>query len=78
MSPCSSRSVSKASTCCIRSDHCWSHGRGSPIASFHAGNWMLRARAERESVTPSISRTIRWTLFSGCDSVRPSEFTCTP
>ena len=31
-----------------------------------------------DSVTPSISSTIRWTLFSGCASVRPSELTCTP
>ena len=28
MSSYSSRSVSNASTCCMRSDHCWSHGRG--------------------------------------------------
>ena len=37
MSPYSSRSDSKARTCWIRSDHCWSHGRGSPRASFQAG-----------------------------------------
>ena len=37
MSPYSSRSDSKARTCCMRSDHCWSQGRGSPRASFHAG-----------------------------------------
>ena len=30
----------------MRSDHCWSHGRGRPRASFHAGSWMARARAE--------------------------------
>ena len=34
--------------------------------------------ARFESVTPSISRTIRCTLFSGWASVRPSEFTWTP
>ena len=37
MSGYSSRSVSKASTCWMRSDHCWSHGRGRPSASFQAG-----------------------------------------
>jgi ethylmalonyl-CoA mutase len=37
-----------------------------------------RARASFERVTPSISSTIRWTLFSGCASVSPSELTCTP
>ena len=31
-----------------------------------------------DSVTPSISSTIRWTLFSGWASVRPRELTCTP
>ena len=30
MSGYSSRSVSSASTCWMRSDHCWSHGRGRP------------------------------------------------
>ena len=30
MSGYSSRSVSYASTCWMRSDHCWSHGRGKP------------------------------------------------
>ena len=45
MSSYSSRSVSNASTCCMRSDHCWSHGRGRPSASFHAGSWIERARA---------------------------------
>ena len=30
MSPYSSRSVSKARTCWMRSDHCWSQGRGQP------------------------------------------------
>ena len=78
MSSYSSRSVSKASTCCIRNDHCWSHGRGRPSASFHAGSCTERARARFDSVTPSISSTIRWTLFSGWASVSPSELTCTP
>ena len=35
----------------MRSDHCWSHGRGSPSASFQAGSWIARARdvaAERD------------------------------
>ena len=74
----SSRSVSYASTCCMRSDHCWSHGGGRPSASFQHGSWIARARASFDSVTPSISSTIRCTLFSGCASVSPSEFTCTP
>ena len=78
MSSYSSRSVSNASTCCIRNDHCWSHGRGRPSASFHAGSWMLRARARFDSVTASISSTMRWTLFSGWASVRPRLLTCTP
>ena len=39
----SSRSVSNASTCWMRSDHCWSHGRGRPSASFHAGSCTARA-----------------------------------
>ncbi len=78
MSGYSSTSVSYASTCWIRSDHCWSHGRGSPSASFQAGSWIARARASRPSVTASVSSTIRCTLFSGWDSVRPSELTCTP
>ncbi len=78
MSSYSRRSDSKASTCCRRSDHCWSQGRGRPSASFHAGSWTARARAPLERVTPSISSTIRWTLFSGWASVRPSEFTWTP
>ena len=78
MSGYSSRSVSYASTCWIRSDHCWSHGRGRPSASFQAGSWIARARASRPSVTASASSTIRCTLFSGCDSVSPSELTCTP
>ena len=34
--------------------------------------------ASRDRVTPSISSTIRCTLFSGCASVSPSELTCTP
>ncbi len=62
----------------MRSAHCWSHGRGRPSASFHAGSWIARARARRESETASISSTMRWTLFSGCASVSPSELTCTP
>ena len=38
-----------------------------------------RAPARRgPSVTASASSTMRWTLFSGWDSVRPSELTCTP
>ena len=74
----SSRSDSKARICWIRSDHCWSHGRGRPRASFHAGSWMARARASFDSVTPRVSSTIRGTLFSGWASVRPSEFTWTP
>ena len=74
----SSRSVSKASTCCMRSAHCWSHGRGRPSASFHAGSWSDRARASRDRVTPSISSTIRCTLFSGWASVSPRLLTCTP
>ncbi len=78
MSGYSSMSVSKARTCWMRSDHCWSQGRGSPSASFHAGSWSARARALRPSVTASASRTIRWTLFSGWDSVSPSELTWTP
>ena len=53
-------------------------GRGRPSASFQAGSCTARARASLDKVTASISRTIRWTLFSGCASVRPSELTCTP
>ena len=78
MSSYSSRSDSKANTCWIRSDHCWSQGRGRPSASFQAGSWTARARAFFDNVTPSISSTIRCTLFSGWASVRPSELTCTP
>ena len=77
-SPYSSRSDSNASTCCMRSDHCWSQGRGSPSASFQAGSWIARARASFDSVTASISSMMRATLFSGCASVSPSELTCTP
>ena len=62
----------------MRSAHCWSQGRGSPRASFHAGSWIERARASRLSVTPSISSTMRCTLFSGCTSVSPRLLTCTP
>ena len=62
----------------MRSDHCWSHGRGRPSASFHAGSCTARARAFFDSVTASISIRMRATLFSGCGSVRPSELTCTP
>ena len=39
----------------MRSDHCWSHGRGRPRASFQAGSWIARARASRPSVTASAS-----------------------
>ena len=78
MSSYSNRSDSKARICWIRSDHCWSHGRGRPRASFQAGSWMARARASLDRVTPRVSRTIRWMLFSGWASVRPSEFTWTP
>ena len=78
MSSYSSRSDSKASICCMRSDHCWSQGRGRPSASFQAGSCRARARACLDKVTPSISRTMRGTLFSGCCSVSPSELTCTP
>ncbi len=73
MSPYSSRSDSKARTCCMRSDHCWSHGRGRPSASFQAGSCMARARALLDRVTPSVSSTMRCTLFSGCCSVRPER-----
>ena len=62
----------------MRSDHCWSQGRGRPSASFQAGSCSARARAERPIVTPSASSTMRMMLFSGCDSVSPSELTCTP
>ena len=37
-----------------------------------------RARALRPSVTANASSAMRCTLFSGCASVSPSEFTCTP
>ena len=49
----------------MRSDHCWSHGRGRPSASFQAGNCTARARAFFDSVTASISIRMRATLFSG-------------
>ena len=39
---------------------------------------MERARASRDRVTPSISSTIRCTLFSGWASVSPRLLTCTP
>ena len=39
-SPYSSRSDSYASTCWMRSDHCWSHGVGRPSASFQHGSWI--------------------------------------
>ena len=52
--------------------------RGRPSASFHAGSWIDRARARFDSVTPSISSTMRCTLFSGWASVSPRQFTCTP
>lgn len=78
MSSYSSRSLSSARTCWMRSDHCWSQGRGRPSASFQAGNCTARARASLERVTASISSTMRWTLFSGCASVSPRELTWTP
>ena len=59
MSPYSSRSVSKATICCRRNDHCWSHGRGRPSASFHAGNCTERARAFLLITTASISSRMR-------------------
>ena len=64
--------------CCRRSDHCWSHGRGSDSASFQAGSCSARQRASRDSSTPSISIAMRHALFSGCSSVSPSELTWTP
>ena len=36
----------------MRSDHCWSQGRGRPSASFQAGSCMARARAFLDRVTP--------------------------
>ena len=61
----------------------WNLKRKEEIIEIHrqyyeAGSWTARARADFESVTPSISSTIRCTLFSGWASVRPSELTCTP
>ena len=53
----------------MRSDHCWSQGRGNPSASFHAGSWRALARARLDRVTPSDSSTMRGTLFSGWASV---------
>ena len=44
-----------------------------PSASFQAGSWTARARASLLKVTASISSTMRWTLFSGCASVRPER-----
>ena len=35
----------------MRSDHCWSHGRGRPSASFQAGSCTARARRFFDSVT---------------------------
>ncbi len=78
MSSYSKRSDSNARICWIRSDHCWSQGRGSPRASFQAGSCRARARARLDRVTPSASSTMRGTLFSGWASVRPRELTCTP
>jgi hypothetical protein len=43
----------------MRSDHCWSQGRGRPSASFQAGSWTARARAFFDSVTASISIRMR-------------------
>ena len=77
-SSCSRRSVSYARICWARSDHCWSQALGSPRASFQAGSWTARARASLDIVTASISSRIRYTLFSGCIAVSPSELTCTP
>ena len=57
----------------MRSDHCWSHGRGRPRASFQAGSCRARARARLDRVTPRDSRTMRGTLFSGWASVRPER-----
>ena len=57
----------------MRNDHCWSHGRGRPSASFHAGSWMARAHAFADSVTPRVSSTMRGTLLlrlSLCQSER--------
>ena len=62
----------------MRSDHCWSHDRGRPSASFQAGSCTARARASLDNVTASISSKMRATLFPGCCSVSPSELTCTP
>ena len=59
ISPYSSMSVSNAPICCRRSDHCWSHGRGRPSASFHAGSCTARARAFFDSVTPSMPNSTR-------------------
>jgi hypothetical protein len=59
----------------MRNDHCWSHGRGNPSASFQAGSWTARARAFLDKVTASISMRMRATLFSGCGSVSPNELT---
>ncbi len=53
MSGYSSRSVSNARTCCIRSAHCWSHGRGRPSASFHAGSCSDRARPSATGSRPA-------------------------
>ena len=78
MSSYSSRSVSNARICWIRRDHCWSHGRGRPSASFQAGSCSAVPGRDLPSVTASVSSMIRYTLFSGCASVSPSELTWTP
>ena len=49
----------------MRSDHCWSQGRGRPSASFQAGSWSARQRARFESVTPSASSTMRIDVVLG-------------
>ncbi len=50
---------------------------GRAPRSTRAAGGRGRARRDR-SVTASASSTIRMMLFSGWDSVRPSELTCTP
>ena len=78
MSSYSSRSVSNASTCCIRNDHCWSHGRGRPSASFHAGSWIaagpgpLRQRDGEHLEHDALHVVLRLGLGEA------EELTCTP
>ena len=78
MSGYSSRSVSKASTCWMRSDHCWSHGRGRPSASFQAGSWIARARALRPERDGERLEHDALDVVLRLGSVSPSELTCTP